>query len=98
MGMLWELLGRHHIFSHLASCIATIETKLLVMNGQVFQVLKAYNVNAKVMDMLNATVESFMQQLLAGSEEGVPIIGNTLQVKPILKAVVSKSPKDMGAH
>ncbi len=26
----------------------------------------------------------------------MPIIGNTLQVKPILKAVVSKSPKDMG--
>jgi hypothetical protein len=61
--------------------MATIETKLPMISGQVFQVLEAYDVNAKVMDKLNATVEILMQQLLVGQEERMPIIGSTLQVK-----------------
>jgi hypothetical protein len=61
--------------------MATIETKLPVISGQVFQVFESYDVNAKVMDKLNATVEILMQQLLVGQEEGMPIVSNTLQVK-----------------
>jgi hypothetical protein len=61
--------------------MASIETKLPVISGQVFQVLEAYDVNAKVMDKLNAIVEILMQQLLVGQEEGMPIVSNTLQVK-----------------
>jgi hypothetical protein len=36
------IVGQASHFAHLASRIAPIETKLLVMNGQVFQVLEAY--------------------------------------------------------
>ncbi len=43
---------------HLASHVVAIETKLLEMSDQVFQVLEACNANAKVMDKLNATIES----------------------------------------
>lgn len=42
---------------HLASHVVAIETKLLEMSDQVFQVLEACNANAKVMDKLNATIE-----------------------------------------
>ncbi len=74
-------IGQASHFPHLASRMATIETKLPMISGQVFQVLEAYDVNAKVMDKLNATVEILMQQLLVGQEERMPIIGSTLQVK-----------------
>jgi len=44
------LLGRHQIFPTWPLALLPLETKLPVMSGQVFQVLEACNVNAKVMD------------------------------------------------
>jgi hypothetical protein len=57
--MTLDFIGTHgYLMSTPIYALYLPETKLLEMSDQIFQVLEACNANAKVMDKLNATIES----------------------------------------